>query len=212
MISNNRTNVLLDSVIGELQPMVTAGDVKHVIVADDDFSDALEMRGKYDLPLFAVAYGGAANAGPLGTNREAHQAAQGFIVFAVTRKRAGADSTLVELYDLKDAVIDLLGGKTPVEKTRAGVATTGDNGDELPLAAKLLYAGDRMMKLPNDVEKKGVRCWVVRFSTEIQFMPNRAELTDPDELEGVDGTMDPRPGDDPATPDGDLPEFEFNTD
>ncbi|MDP8224510.1 MAG: hypothetical protein P9L99_14210 [Candidatus Lernaella stagnicola] len=208
-MTTNRTNILLNAIIGELAIAPVADDVEHVIVADEGFADALRMRGKYDLPLLAVAYGGAPSAGPMGTGREEHEAAVQYIVFIATRNRAGIDSTLVDLYDLKDAVIDALAGKRPVQRTRAGDAELDDDENEVELAAPLLYAGDKIVGLNKEIEDKGVRCWAVQFVTEQAFVPGRTELTDPDVIEAIEGTFDRRPGEDPETPEADKDEFEL---
>jgi hypothetical protein len=191
----SRINAMLDALMASLLPLATAGTVKGIVEADADFGDvAMGGGGKFDVPLIGVAYAGDKDAGPLDTGRVRQRARAGFIVFILVTDRPGVGVTQRQVNDLIDAVIDAVAGVTPMD-------------GETPLGAPWAYAWAGPEPLPAESAKRNLRLWALTFVCEHAFVPTTASAGADDELEGVDGTMDARPGADPASEDGETMEF-----
>lgn len=214
----SRINALVDSMLGELAPMratdrgdLPDGKVRHVIVADKGLLDFVKGRGgKYAAPLVAVAYIGAPKAGFADTGKINHKAVNQLNVFVLVQNAGGIDSELAGdggLWELTDAVIDRLAGRTLIARTRDGAAILQD-GAERHLAEPLEWVEDMPYQLPKEGHDKGLRCQIVRFACVGRYTPERDETAIwGEELTHVDVTADPRPGEEPETPEADLVEF-----
>jgi hypothetical protein len=187
-----------------------AGKVTAVVPANRTFGDVIAGRGgRFNPPLVGVAFGGRERGGPREGGGLIHEAVVNMLVFIVIYEPAGVDAEQDELGDLADRVIDALAGAWPLARSRDGALV---GGVETLLGDRWAYRGDNPVELSAEALGKNLRAWAVHFSCAVVFTPERADVAAQDEaFEGIDGTLDPRPGADPATPDEDLDEFEFGS-
>ncbi len=208
------TKALRNSLIGDLvlaglvdtTSPTPAGTVTAVMPANRDFLEVIAGRGgKWNPPLLGVAYAGREKGGPVEGGGLLHDATANMIVFILVRELSGLDEELDELADLTDLVIDAVAGKAPLLRGRDGALI----GEETLIGDRWAYRGDNPVELPPEALGKNLRVWAVHFSTTVLIAPDRAD-TAHEPLEGMDGTIDPRPGASPATPAADMIEFAFD--
>jgi hypothetical protein len=72
------------------------------------------------------------------------------------------------------------------------------------LGNALIHRGDKPAPLSEANVNSGLSCWVVRFRVPNSFIPDRTNLSRDYPMDGCDDTLDPRPGETPPTPAGDL--------
>lgn len=213
----SRINTLLDSLLGTLvsikastQP-APAGKAASVGVADSKFGDRLSGRaGKFAVPDVGVAFAGDEKAGAMETGRVRHAARARFVVIIAVRVMAGTDAEQTAIFELIDAIVDAAAGVTPIARTREGAPILDDDDNEQPLGAPWAYGGCAPLDGTKEAMAQGLRSWALSFTCDHAFVPTTASAGDDDEMEGIGGTMDARPGADPASEDEDLVEFEID--